>query len=174
LAVTPIVHPTAPFLIEIPGTGIVLAPAGRYLTWSAAAAEFARHPLIGHGIGIDAVDVRYFSPSLEMQSLSDAHNALLNVAAQCGAIGVAGLLFLIVFAARLSLPWRPAEARPASIGLGLIFLNGFVYQGLGGSFEDARHLWVLLGLLIAAARLERGGLIRADGNNRKAGGPSLC
>ena len=26
-------------------------------------------------------------------------------------------------------------------------------QGLGGSFEDARHLWVLFGLLLAAERI---------------------
>jgi hypothetical protein len=38
--------------------------------------------------------------------------------------------------------------------LGLTWLNAFVYQGLTGSYEDARHLWLLLGLLIAAERLE--------------------
>jgi hypothetical protein len=38
------------------------------------------------------------------------------------------------------------------IGLGLIFLNIFAYQGLTGSFEDARHVWVVLGLLMAASK----------------------
>jgi len=35
-------------------------------------------------------------------------------------------------------------------GLGLAFCSAFVYQGLTGSFEDARHLWVLIGLVPAA------------------------
>src|SRR5206468_13074350 len=57
LAVTPILHPTAPFLIHLPG-GLVLAPSGRLLCWSGAVGEFASHPWIGHGIGVSAVYVR--------------------------------------------------------------------------------------------------------------------
>jgi putative inorganic carbon (hco3(-)) transporter len=40
------------------------------------------------------------------------------------------------------------------VALGIAFLGAFAYQGLGGSFEDARHLWLLFGLLIASRRLE--------------------
>jgi hypothetical protein len=173
LAVTPILHATAPFLIRIPGTELVLAPSGRFLTWSAAAAEFARHPLVGHGIGLDAVDVRYQDPSGNLQRLTDAHNMFLNIAAQCGIAGLAGLLALIAYAVRLSLPWRldGTTAHIARVGIGLTFLDAFVYQGLGGSFEDTRHLWVLLGLLIASARLD---VSRAGENSRKAAVPSPC
>lgn len=151
-AVTPIPHPTAPFLIGIPATELVLAPSGRFLTWSAAAAEFLRHPLVGHGIGIGAVDVRYAAPSGNLQTLTDGHNMLLNIAAQCGLFGVLGLVALIAYAVRVTLPWR-GDGDPSNglrTGLGIAFVAAFVYQGLGGSFEDSRHLWVLLGLVMAA------------------------
>lgn len=169
LALTPIPHSTAPFLIHLPGHMIV-APAGRFLTWSAALAEFVRHPLVGHGIGIDAVLVRFADPSGDLQKLTDAHNMFLNLAAQCGVIGLAGVGALIVLALRLTGRWQIAGNWSAlRLAIGLSFLDAFLYQGLGGSFEDARHLWILLGLLIAASALSR-----ADGNNRKAGAPSPC
>ena len=152
IAVTPILHPTAPFLVELPG-GITLAPSGRYLTWAAAAREWAANPLLGHGLGVAAVEVRYLDPGNYLQTLTDAHNVFLNVAAQSGLIGLAGLLLLIGLAARLTFAGGPADLRLVRLGLGLTWLDAFVYQGLGGSFEDARHLWVLLGLLLAADRL---------------------
>jgi hypothetical protein len=34
------------------------------------------------------------------------------------------------------------------IGLGLAFISAFFYQGIGGSYEDARHLWVLIGFFL--------------------------
>jgi hypothetical protein len=55
----------------------------------------------------------------------------------------------------LRLPESAAGTVRLAAGLGL--LNGLVYQGLGGSFEDSRHPWLLLGLLLAADRIERGG-----------------
>jgi O-antigen ligase len=169
LALTPIAHPTATFVIRLPHSTLQLEPAGRFLTWSAAAAEFMRHPLIGHGIGINAVHVRYDNPSGEHQLLWDAHNIVLSIAAQAGIIGLAGLAALVGYACRLT--FRAGAKNPFRLTIGVTFLNAFVYQGIGGSFENTRHLWVLLGLLIAAARLD---LSRADGNNRTAGAPSLC
>jgi O-antigen ligase len=168
LAVTPFLHSTAPFLIHVPGTGLILAPAGRFLTWSAAFDEFLRHPLLGHGIGINAVLVRYRTPSGDLQQLTDAHNIFLNIAAQAGVVGLAGLMVLIGYAARLTFSDAGAS-RAIRLVLGLTFLNAFVYQGLGAGFEDTRHLWVLLGLLTAAASITPAG-----GNNRRAGAPSPC
>lgn len=167
-AVTPFLHPTAPFLIHLPGTGLVLAPAGRFLTWSAALKEFVRHPWLGHGIGIDAVLVRYRDPSGSLQLLTDAHNVFLNIAAQAGLVGLAGLAALIGYAARLTFSPNVGGSRSIRLLLGLSFLIAFAYEGLGAGFEDSRHLWVLLGLLAAAT------VIRADGNNRIAGAPSPC
>jgi hypothetical protein len=41
-------------------------------------------------------------------------------------------------------------------GLLIGFISSFVLQGLVGSFEDARHLWVLLGLILAAYKIKYG------------------
>jgi O-antigen ligase len=155
-AITPILHPTAPFLIHLPG--ITLAPSGRFLTWSDAFLNFAAHPFLGHGIGVDAVDVRYLDPSGLLQTLTDAHNTFLNIAAQAGLVGVAALIILLIGVIRRTRPWRLAPEPDAVVrlGLGLSFLVAFFYEGLGGSFEDARHLWVLLGLFIAASRIAGG------------------
>jgi O-antigen ligase len=156
MAVTPIVHPTAPYLIHPPGLDAVLAPSGRLMTWTAAAKEFLDHPLLGHGIGNAAVHVRYLSPAGERQLLLDAHNSFLSLAAQCGLAGVAALLLLLAFCWRRTLPLSllPGNANVARLALGLAFLNGLAYQGLGGSFEDARHLWIAFGLFLASVRLE--------------------
>ena len=35
--------------------------------------------------------------------------------------------------------------------LGISFISAFLYQGLTGSYEDARHLWVLIGLLASVS-----------------------
>jgi len=172
-AVTPINHSTAPFVIGVPGTDLVVAPSGRFLAWAAAAAEFARHPLIGHGIGIHAVNVQFHAPAGNLQTLADAHNMFLNIAAQAGVIGLAGLALLIACIVRLGSPWGalPAGLHMVRLCLSLTLLTALVYQGLSGSFEDARHLWVLLGLLLAAYRLD---LSPPGGNNRRAGEPSPC
>jgi hypothetical protein len=96
---------------------------------------------------------------------------LLNIAAQAGLVGLVGLAVVIALAVRLTgrieLDQRCGTAM--RVGLGLTFLNGFVYQGLGGSFEDSRHLWVLLGLLLAATRIE---FSPRDGNSRRPAEPS--
>jgi O-antigen ligase len=160
---TPIAHSTATFQVHVPGTQVILEPSGRFLTGAAAWRELMTHPLAGHGIGIDAVFVRYADPSGYLQQLTDAHNTFLNIAAQAGVAGLVGLLVLIGYAAYLTV-LEPKDT--VALLLGLTFLNGFVYQGLSGSFEDARHLWVLLGLLIARVRISR-----ADGRSHRVGAP---
>ena len=153
MTLTPILHPTAPWVGSI--AGIPVAPSGRLMIWEDAAATFAANPLTGRGLGMDAAQVRYMDPTGHLQKLTDAHNVFLNIGAQAGLVGLAGLLLLIGYVLHASRPWRAAgHAAAARVGIGFIFLNGFVYHGLGGSFEDARHLWVLLGLFLAATRLE--------------------
>ena len=155
MAVTPIVHPTAPFRIHLP-FGVELAPAGRLMVWIDAVRNFLAEPLFGRGLGIDAVKVHYQNPSGELQTLTDAHNLFLSVAVQCGIFGLAALAALLVFVFRASRPFRLAQdgRNVAIVGLGLALLVAFAYEGLGGSFEDARHLWALLGLFLVARNLD--------------------
>jgi putative inorganic carbon (hco3(-)) transporter len=159
MTVTPIIHPTAPFLIHVPGTDLVLAPAGRLMIWMDAFRNFLADPFFGRGIGEEAVVVRYLSPSGRLQRLTDAHNSFLHLAVQCGIVGLAAFVALLAYMIRRTRPLSLAGSgmSVARVGLGLAILNGFAYQGLGASFEDARHLWVLFGLFIAAVRLDRRG-----------------
>jgi putative inorganic carbon (hco3(-)) transporter len=167
-AFTPVAHSTAPFRIQLAG-GLILYPAPRFLTWSAALETFVHHPLIGIGIGIDPVHVGFANPS-GFEVLTDAHNVFLSIAAQCGVAGLVGMAAIIGFVIART-PWSAAahETQLRVFLLGAAFLNVFAYQGLGGAFEDTRHIWLLLGLFIAATRLP---LTRADGSNRRAGEPS--
>lgn len=155
MAVTPILHPTAPYLIRVPMTDITLAPSGRLMIWTDAVRNFMAHPLTGRGIGIDPVLVAYLDPSGVLEVSTDAHNLFLSIAVQCGAIGLVALLLLVWHMARRTFPLRVDGGAPGIIrtGIGLGLLIGLVYEGLGGSFEDARHLWVAFGLLLASDRL---------------------
>lgn len=154
-AVTPYLHPTAPFLIDVPGLERPIAPSVRMMIWIDAAETFLRQPLFGAGIGANAVDVVFASPSAGIHHLTDAHNVYLSVAAQCGILGLAAILWLIAHVVRRTLPLRIDGLGTLRVGLGLAWLAAFAWQGLTGSFEDSRHLWLVLGLLIAADRLER-------------------
>jgi O-antigen ligase len=155
MAVTPILHPTAPFLIPVPGTEITLAPAVRLMAWIEAARNFAADPLLGRGLGMPAVDVQILIPRGEMSGVTDAHNTFLNVAVQCGLLGLTALVAILIWVARNLQPLRPGTwpADVLRLALAFAFLNAFAYQGLGGSFEDARHLWLLFGLILVADSL---------------------
>ncbi len=147
--VTPILHSTAPFLIHFPGFP-VLAPSARLLAWIDALQNFAAAPLLGNGIGTDAVYVPYQSPVGTLSPLTDAHNGFLNIASQSGIAGLAALLAIIVYATKQAMP-EPANL--VRFGLATAFVSGIAVQGLVGSFEDARHLWILFGLMLAAGHL---------------------
>jgi O-antigen ligase len=153
MAVTPIAHPTAPFSMHV--FGVELYPAGRLMIWMDALRNFLADPLLGRGIGAESVRVPYQSPSGHLQRLTDAHNTFLNIAVQCGLVGLTALLAILGYVWKRSAPFRLSAADPntARTGLGLAFLIAFAYEGLGGSFEDARHLWVLFGLFLASGRL---------------------
>jgi hypothetical protein len=167
-AITPIIHPTAPFLIRLPFGDIPLAPSGRLMAWMDAVDNVAGHLWFGRGIGQDAVWIRYRDPSGNLQTLTDAHNSFLSIAVQCGLFGLCSLTALVLYAASLSRPFRllPGDSNLVRLGLGIAFIGGFAYQGLTGSFEDARHLWLLLGLLFAAARIERSVALQENGRFR--------
>lgn len=153
-AVTPIPHSTAPFAIDL--GGMTLYPSVRLMAWIDSVRRLIEAPLLGHGLGLGAVGLAYRNPSGELAFVTDAHNGPLNIAVQCGLVGLAGWLAAIAAplrsAAGASL--RHGEARIVQSGLGIALASGFLVQGLVGSFEDARHLWLALGLMLAAGRTD--------------------
>jgi putative inorganic carbon (hco3(-)) transporter len=140
---------------SLPLTGRTFETSVRVLTWQSALDSFYRAPLTGRGTGIDPAFVDYETLGGQHQQLRDAHNVWLSVLGQSGLAGFAAFLLLSGFLAskmriRASLSDESASRRAA---LSCALIGAFFYQGLSGSFEDARHLWILFGLLAAAAAL---------------------
>jgi|SRR5687767_5939739 len=129
-------------------------PSSRLLVWKSAINTFIADPITGRGLGVGAASVTYQNSDGTWSLLTDAHNVFLNVAAESGVIGLAALLLLIFAILRAAFAGKNGGGlRLVRIGLGVAFVSAFIYDGLTGSFEDARHLWVLMGLIIAAERI---------------------
>lgn len=130
--------------------GRVVEPSVRVLVWENSLEAVYRRPILGRGVGIDPAGLRYEAVNGDVQFLRDAHNMFLNVAGQSGLLGLAALLLLLghIFS-RL----RHAEPEDAvTTGLFCAFVGAVLYQGLTGSFENARHVWVLFGMIAACTR----------------------
>jgi len=157
MSVTPIIHPTAPFLLNLPILDVQLAPSGRLMIWIEATRNFLADPFFGRGIGAEAAHVRFQDPSGDILTTTDAHNTFLSIAVQSGIIGLGAIIAIIVHVHRraIAAALPTEESDVFRVGLSVAFLVAFAYGGLGGSFEDARHLWATLGLFLAAERIHR-------------------
>jgi putative inorganic carbon (hco3(-)) transporter len=126
----------------------------RVIVWENALETFRQFPFIGKGTGTDAVFVTYETLSGNRQILLDAHNNWLNVLAQTGLLGIISFVLLNLYlTTNCTLQLNQMhEQNYIHIALSCAFLGAFLYQGLSGSFEDARHLWVLFGLLVGIAK----------------------
>ena len=133
--------------------GITIEKSVRVLVWENALSRVGENPFFGRGVGTQAAEVRYRTVAGYDQVLQDAHNAWLNVLGEAGTVG------LMAFAV---LCWRLLSLCDFSgvdryrLALSAAFVGAFLFQNLFGSFEDARHLWVLMGLMIAASEFNRG------------------
>lgn len=124
-----------------------LEPSVRIKTWQSSINTFLQYPIFGKGLGEDVAGVSYLAPDGGMQYLGDAHQLWLNVAGQAGIIGLFAILFLTIYFFTKSFPLKFTDEKSVlRIGFGLAFIGSFVYQGLNGSFEDARQIWILIGL----------------------------
>ena len=132
--------------------GTTIEPSVRMLVWRSSLEAIMRNPFFGRGVGIDPATVTYEAVNGDLQYLRDAHNMLLNVAGQSGLIGLAALLALLIHVySRL----RRAEPRDAVVtALWAAFIGAVVYQGLTGSFENARHVWVMFGMIAVATHFK--------------------
>ena len=134
---------------RLPVVNYTIEPAARALIWQQAIDTIAQNPVLGSGLNAEAASLNYITLSVEPHYLTDAHNIFLSVAVQTGFVGLAAFTLLIYFLLKCFLPFESFENSQSivKIGLGIAFINAFLYQGLAGSFEDARHLWILIGLL---------------------------
>ena len=122
------------------------------MVWQEAMNKFLTHPFVGNGPGMPSAAVKFENTEGGFSLLTDAHNSYLSVATQTGITGLIALVGLTVYLSHLG--FRKWRKRPVQAGLAIAFLTAFVIQGLTGAFEDARHLWVSIGMLVAAATIE--------------------
>lgn len=145
--------PTSPYYISF--GAVRVDPTQRLLAWQGAFRTFLEHPFLGKGLGLGVADVSFMAPSGQMQILTDAHNTVLSVAGQSGIAGLIPLIFIcmVVIRRAYTTSLEPAATAVIRRCLLLAFIAAFIYQGLIGSFENTRHLWVLIGLILAVSEI---------------------
>lgn len=145
---------TSPYFFTIFGQRI--DPKQRLLTWQQSIETFLTYPFFGKGLGLDVASVSFRSPSGVLQRLTDAHQTWLNVAGEAGISGLIPLILICIAVVYRSLPLRTDGSKKSAVRvfLGVAFITAFLYQGLTGSFENARHLWVLVGLIVAVTHVD--------------------
>lgn len=135
--------------LRVPIIDRTIEPSIRVLLWQRALNTFLAYPIAGQGLGTRLAPMTYVAASGEVQTLHDAHNMWLSVAGQAGIIGLAAFLSLVVYAWRCTARRSGDDERLATVKLGLrlAFVSLVLFQGLSGSFENTRHMWVLMGLI---------------------------
>jgi O-antigen ligase len=148
-------YPGAQAFLMIPAIHLDLMPSARMLVWADTLRTFLSHPITGVGVGMPVASVLFTNTDGSQSLLTDAHNSFLSVAAQEGIVGLTAFTALVVLILKRWLKTvRNASSLTILAAVGLALVCSFVYQGLTGSYEDARHLWVLMGIFMAADRVE--------------------
>ena len=134
---------------NLPFTEQKFEPSVRILIWQDTLKTIGHYPFTGKGTGTGVAAVKYTVLSGENQFLTDAHNVWLNIFGQLGFFGFIAFLSFCLY-----LLWSckfylldQTDKSFIQTALSCAFLGAFLFQGLQGSFEDARHLWILFGLL---------------------------
>jgi len=133
-----------------------IGPSPRVEMWRRSFQVFLEHPIVGQGIGTGADTFNYLAASGQPQALTDAYNVWLSVAMQSGVLGVSAFIGLVAYAWRRSAPWGGDNHRISGLKLALrcALVSSLFYQGLTGSFEEARHIWLVFGLMVCAGAHE--------------------
>ena len=131
-------------------TSTEVSPSERTLIWRTAVATFVEHPLLGIGAGMEILSIEEQTPTGVLRYSKDPHNVWLSIAVQTGLAGLSAFVFLVIHLWRRTIPLRAEPSRVSIVksGLRIAFIGTLLYHGLSGSFEDARHLWVLMGLIV--------------------------
>ncbi|MCY7376647.1 MAG: O-antigen ligase family protein [Pyrinomonadaceae bacterium] len=143
-------HSTAPFSFSF--FGFEFYPSPRVMIWQASLQTFRENLFFGRGVGQDSCQVVFQNTDGGFSTLTDAHNVFLSVASQAGCFGLLAIVLIIFYLLKqnLAADFSRDKSSVLPFGLWIAFVSAFVYQGLVGSFEDARHLWVLIGLMLCA------------------------
>jgi len=144
-------HPTAPFTFNF--LGFELYPSSRLMIWTETLRTISANFFHGIGLGQEVCRVNFQNTDGSRAYLTDAHNVFLSVAGQNGIFGLISFLLLIFYILKEAFSKHFIGNRRSSYIFYLLaaaFVCAFLYQGLTGSFEDARHLWVLVGLIFSA------------------------
>lgn len=140
----------SPTMLQATGTA-PFEPSSRLQTWSDASRTFLARPLIGVGPGADVAHVTYVNASHQVEYLTDAHNTWLSILAQTGLVGFACFAVVIgLLVARMRVHLDLSTHGAWRTGCELALLASVLIPSLSGSFEDARHVWVLMGMVFAA------------------------
>jgi O-antigen ligase len=110
-------------------------------------------PPTGSGLGTAVANVVFQNSDGSWSVLTDAHNTFLNVAAQAGLPALIAMIAIVVVVLRRGFIKLESSDFYVLRGLIIAFLAAFVYDGMTGSFEDARHLWILIGLILASKKI---------------------
>ena len=130
--------------------------SARVVCWEGALMQFAAHPLVGRGVGLQPTCGDYVVASGSAARLADAHSMYLSLASTQGLLGVAGFAGVVWTLLRRSFPLPRAATPVALMGgtLAISFVQSCLYQGLAASLEYTRPGWVLMGLLWATQKLQ--------------------
>ncbi len=135
--------------IALPFIEKKLEPSVRVLVWQDTLQTVRQYPWFGKGTGTDIANLRYEVLSGMQLLLTDAHNNWLNVLGQIGVFGLAAFMLLLIYLIKRC-KFVIADGKDEQyihVALSIAFVTAFLCQGLSGSYEDARHLWVLVGLI---------------------------
>jgi putative inorganic carbon (hco3(-)) transporter len=124
----------------------------RVHAWQTAFETFTQSPFLGRGIGMPIANAQFTDPAGNVRLLTDAHNTYVSVLGESGLLGFLTFFGIVGFAVFGLLKWKPEDAFSKTIRLCLLLalLDVVLYQSLTGSYEDARHLWVLFGIAASA------------------------
>lgn len=124
--------------------------SGRSGLWQRALDEFDEAPLTGVGVG-----ALRFAVAQDLGDAEDPHNSLLAVAGDLGLVGLALFLLALLSAFVIALRHPPKERLFAIVLLGTLVLSLMPLHA-----EDAKHTWVVLAFVVAAAPMSPATLTR--------------
>ena len=86
-----------------------------------------------------------------IQRIQAAHRRVMTIV---GAIASTLFIYVIVVVIQAGVGKGPDSLSSPRTILLIAFIAAFLYDGITGSFENTRHLWVLIGLILAVDRIK--------------------